>query len=86
MACILLLRLFQSSGLLGLHPAVVLPSAVVHRVPRLHNTVYLDAFLASRDQLLGRFKFAFYSPRRLLGAFHVEVPRPVRQAECSHSA
>jgi len=82
---VLLLQLGQPPGLLGLHPAVLLPPAVIHRLRHLDDTADVGDGLALDDQVLGSFQLADDLLRRVPGAFHVEVPGQVWPDEDSHS-
>jgi len=82
---VLLLQLGQPPGLLGLHPAVLLPPAVIRRLRHLDDAADVSDGLALDDQLLGSFQLADDLLRRVPGAFHGEVPGPVWPDEDSHS-
>jgi len=84
-ASVLLLQLGQPPGIFGLHPTVLLPSAVVGRLRHFDDTADVDDGLALGDQLLGSFELADDLLRRVPGAFHGEVPGPVWPDEDSHS-
>ena len=71
---VLLLQLSQPPGLLGLHPAVLLPTAVVGRLRHLDEAADVDDGLALGDQLLGGLELADDLLRRVPGAFHGRVP------------
>ena len=83
--CVLLLQLGQPSGLLGLHPPVLLPPAVVGRLRHLDHAADVGDGLALGDQLLGGLELADDLLRCVPGAFHGEVPGPVWPDEDSHS-
>ena len=55
---VLLLQLSQTPGFLGLHPAVMLPPAVIRRLRHLDQAADVGHGLALGDQLLGRFELA----------------------------
>jgi len=82
---VLLVQLNQPSGLLGLHPAVLLPPAVVGRLRHFDDAADLDDSLALGDQLLGGLELADNLLRRVPGPFHGRVPGPVWPDEDSHS-
>jgi len=82
---VLLLQLSQPPGFLGLHPAVLLPPAVVGRLRHLDDAADLDDSLALGDQLLGGLELADDLLRRVPGPFHGRVPGPVWPDEDSHS-
>ena len=82
---VLLLPLSQPFGLLGLHPAVLLPPAVLSRLRHLDDTADLDDGLALGDQLLGGSELADDLFCRLAGAFCDEIFGPVWPDEESHS-
>jgi len=65
-----LLQLGQPPGLLSLHPAVLLPPAVIRRLRHLDDAADLDNGLALCDQLLGALELADDLLRRMPGAFH----------------
>ena len=82
---ILLLQLSQPSGFLGLHPAVLLPPAVVGRLRHLDDAADVGDGLALGDQLLGGLELADDLLRCVPGAFHGRVPGPVWPDEDPHS-
>ncbi len=82
---VLLHQLSQPPGLLGLHPPVLLPPAVVGRLRYLQVPADIGDGLALGDQLLGGLAFADDLLRCVPGAFHGEVPGPVWPAEDTHS-
>nr|WP_255440981.1 hypothetical protein [Synechococcus sp. HK01-R] len=84
-ASVLLLELGQPPGHLGLHPAVLLPPAVVGRLRHLDEAANLDDGLALGDQLLGGLELADDLLHRVPGPFHGEVPDPDWPDEPSHS-
>lgn len=81
----LFLQLNQSPSFIGLHPALLLPPAVIRRLRHLNDTADLDDGHALSDQLLGGLELADDLIRRVPGAFHGEVQGPVWPAEGSHS-
>lgn len=75
----------EASGLLSLHPPVLLSPALVGRLGQLDDTTDFDDGHAVGDQLLGGLEFANDLLGRLPGAFHDQVPSPFSTAEDSHS-
>jgi len=82
---VLLFQLSQPSGLLGLHPSVLLTPAVVGRLRHLDDAADVGDGLALGDQLLGGLEFADDLLRCVPGAFHGGIPGPAWPAEDSHS-
>jgi hypothetical protein len=68
-----------------MHPAILLPPAVIRRLRHLDDTADLVDGLALGDQLLGSFELADDLLGCVPGAFHGRVPGLVWPAEDTHS-
>ena len=82
---VLLIQLGQSLGLLGLHAAIELPSAVVGGLKTLQGSANVGDGLALGNQLLRGLELADDLLGCLSGSLHGGVPRPVWPDEDSLS-